>query len=44
MNIYYIDGKIVQIMLCKILGNFDLENIQVIQLLEVDLNMYLCLL
>ena len=33
--------KILQIMLCKILGNFELEKMRVIQLIDADIKMYL---
>ena len=36
--------KIVQIMLCKIPGDFTITKLHVIQLLEADLNIYLRLL
>lgn len=36
--------KVVQIMLCKIPGNFHINKLRVMQLLEADLNMYLRLI
>ena len=44
-NNYVLDHwkKVVQVMLCKIPGNFSIGKLRVIQLLEADLNMFLCL-
>ena len=36
--------KVIQIMLCKIPGNYNINKLRVIQLLEADLNMYLHLI
>ena len=32
--------KVVQVMLCKCAGNYNIEKLRVIQLIEADLNMY----
>ena len=36
--------KIIQIIICKIPGNFELEQIRVIQIIEANINMYLRLI
>mmetsp|Transcript_24647 Transcript_24647/g.37452 ORF Transcript_24647/g.37452 Transcript_24647/m.37452 type:complete len:122 (+) Transcript_24647:507-872(+) len=36
--------KVLQVMLCKTPGNYNIEKLRVIQLIEADLNMYLGLI